>query len=85
MKYLRNLENNASNDIFETLSLGQIRTHVISLSQNIKTLEGVSPGKSNIRDTNYRAYPGDIMQHSAGLITPMYAMTNGESNPVKQY
>ena len=22
------------------------------------------------------------MQHSAGLITPMYAMTNGESNPL---
>ena len=82
MKY-RNLENNASNDIFETLSLGQIRNHVISLSKNIKILEGVFPGKSNIRDTNYRAYPSsDIMQHSAGLITPMYAMTNGESNPL---
>ena len=79
----KNLENNASNITFETLSLGQIRNHVISLSENIKTLEGVSPGKSNLRDQNYRAYPGDIMQHSAGLITPMYAMTNAESNLIK--
>ena len=78
-----NLENNASNATFDTLTLGQVRNHVTTFSQYIKTLSGSSPGASNLRDTNYKAYPGDIMQHSAGMITPMYAFTNSEANLLK--
>ena len=78
----RNLENNASNATFDTLTLGQVRNHVITLSENIKTLTGVFPGSSNLRDQNSKAYPGDILQHSAGMITPMYAITNSQSGLV---
>ena len=79
----RNLENNAANATFNTLTLGQVRNHVTSFSQYIKNLIGISPGSSNLRDQNYKAYPGDIMQHSAGLIAPMYALTNSDADYVK--
>ena len=71
-----NLENNAGNATFDTLTLGQMRNHTVKISQQIKTLTGVAPGKSNIRDLNFRAYQGDILQHSAGMILPMYLLSN---------
>ena len=39
--------------------------------------------KSNIRDLNYRAYPGNILQHSAGLVLPMYLMSHEQANTVE--
>ena len=78
-----NLERNAGNAVFETLTLGQMRNHTVELSHQIKTLSGVAPGKSNIRDLNYRAYPGNILQHSAGLVLPMYLMSHEQANTVE--
>ena len=77
-----NLENNAGNATFETLTLGQMRNHTTEISRQIKTLEGVAPGSSNIRDTNFRAYPGNILQHSAGMMLPMYLLGHREINTV---
>jgi hypothetical protein len=77
-----NLERNAGNATFGTLTLGQMRNHTVEISQQIKTFAGVAPGKSNIRDVNYRAYPGNILQHSAGMILPMYALTNKTANTI---
>ena len=77
-----NLERNAGNATFSTLTLGQMRNHTVEISQQIKTFAGVAPGKSNIRDVNYRAYPGNILQHSAGMILPMYLMSNEIENTI---
>jgi hypothetical protein len=77
-----NLERNAGNATFGTLTLGQMRNHTVEISQQIKTFAGVAPGKSNIRDVNYRAYPGNILQHSAGMILPMYLMSNETENTI---
>ena len=77
-----NLERNAGNATFDTLTLGQMRNHTLDISQQIKTFAGVAPGKSNIRDVNYRAYHGNILQHSAGMILPMYALTNKTANTI---
>ena len=79
----RNLENNAKNATFPTLTLGQMRNHVTTFSTYIKDLSGVAPGSSNLRDKNFRGYPGNIMQHSAGLITPIYGLTNDQVDIVK--
>ena len=78
-----NLENNAGNATFDTLTLGQMRNHTVKISQQVKTLTGVAPGKSNIRDVNFRAYQGDILQHSAGMILPMYLLTDENSNTIE--
>ena len=77
-----NLQNNAGNATFDTLTLGQMRNHAVQLSRQIKTLLGVAPGKSNLRDTNFRAYPGNILQHSAGMILPMHLLSNTEANTI---
>ena len=76
-----NLQNNAANEKFDTLTLGQLRNHTVEISRQIKTFSGKAPGKSNIRDLNYKAYPGNIMQHSAGMIAPMYLL-NGDVNVI---
>ena len=81
----RNLENNASNEVFATLTLGQVRNHTVSISEHIKDLTGEAPGKSNLRDLNYRAYPGDIMQHSAGLKLPMHVIADNTVNAYKSF
>ena len=81
----KNLENNAGNAVFESLTLGQVRNHTVTLSQHIKDLNGVAPGKSNLRDKNFKAYPGNIMQHSAGMKLPMYTLTNDVANSVKSF
>ena len=77
-----NLENNAGNEIFTELTLGQVRNHEIVLSRQIKTFAGKSPGKSNLRDLNYRAYPGKILQHSAGMILPMHILSDSSTGLV---
>ncbi len=77
-----NLQNNAGNATFETLTLGQMRNHAVEVSRQIKTLTGVAPGNSNLRNNNYRAYPGNILQHSAGMILPMHLLSNTEANTI---
>lgn len=77
-----NLENNAGNSIFETLTLGQLRNHTIEITHQIKPFVGEAPGKSNLRDLNYIQYPGKILQHSAGMIVPSYVLTNEKANLV---
>ena len=62
-----NLENNALNEEFTTLTLGQVRNHITTTSNNSATFFGESPGRSNLRDvTNLKTYAGNILQHSAG-------------------
>jgi len=63
----QNLENNAKNEDFTTLTLGQIRNHITQTSQNSSVFFGDSPGRSNLRDvTNLKDFAGTILQHSAG-------------------
>ena len=76
-----NLENNADNNDFTILTLGQCRNHLMELSRGIPTFKGTSLGLNNIRDLDYKKYPGKILQHSAGMILPMYLMTQ-EDNTV---
>lgn len=71
-----NLENNADNSDFTELTVGQVRNHIKELATNIPTLVGPSLGSNNIRDIDYKKYPGRIMQHSAGNILPQYLLTN---------
>ena len=63
-----NLENNAQNIKFDSLTLGQIRNHVGSAYGDSNLVDGVFPGSSNLRDLPFTMQAGgDILQHSAGL------------------
>jgi len=76
-----NLENNATNTEFTTLTLGQIRNHITIASNNSTTFFGNSPGNSNLRDvTNLKSYAGNILQHSAGAHLGAFLLNNGSIN-----
>jgi len=63
-----NLENNAQNNSFSNLTLGQIRNHVGNAYNNSNRVTGVFPGNSDLRDLPFTMEAGgDILQHSAGL------------------
>lgn len=63
-----NLDNNAANDQIDSVTLGQMRNHVISLFQNSMDVVGSVPGSSNLRDVNLSTKCGAIVKQSAPLI-----------------
>ena len=63
-----NLENNAQNNSFTDLTLGQIRNHIGTAFTSSNRITGVFPGNSDLRDLPFTLEAGgDILQHSAGL------------------
>lgn len=60
-----NVDNNSLNQTFATLTLGQLRNHLITLGQNSQIVEGVIPGNSNLRDLNIKSQCGNILKHAA--------------------
>lgn len=75
-----NLDLNSKNQDIQTLTIGQIRNNLISISQNIPALIGTVPGESNLRDIDYRKYSGNILQNSAPLIYPSLFLINDQAN-----
>lgn len=78
----KNLENNATNDDFIDLTLGQIRNHLVAISRNMPEFIGTVPGNSNIGNLDYTKYPGRILQHSAGLVVPGFVLTDQTTNVI---
>jgi hypothetical protein len=64
----KNLDLNSLNTNFQLLTLGQLRNHLIAVSQNNTAVTGQVPGNNNLRDLNYKSTPGNILQHSAPQI-----------------
>jgi hypothetical protein len=60
-----NLNLNAQNIDLDTLTLGQIRNHLVALSHNSTELNGNVLGLSNLRDIELKQQGGSILQHSA--------------------
>ena len=72
-----NLEFNAQNTTFDSLTLGQMRGHVQAVYDDLTTVVGVFPGSSNLRDiAQAKTTPGTILQHSAGLPYAMLFLVN---------
>jgi hypothetical protein len=72
-----NLEFNAQNQKFSSLTLGQMRGHVQEIFDNISEIQGVFPGTSSLRDLGQsKTTAGTILQHSAGLPYSMLFLVN---------
>lgn len=63
-----NLDVNGLNTNLETLTLGQMRNHLITLKNNSLNITGKVPGNSNIRDIQYMNQGGSVLQHSAPVV-----------------
>ena len=75
-----NLENNANNEDFKDVTLGQIRNHFVESIENIPNWSGNILGSNVSKDIDIAAYPGKILQHSAGNILSSYLLNNKETN-----
>lgn len=75
-----NLENNANNNDFESLTLGQARNHMIEMAENIPQLDGGVLGSNNLRDIDSAKFPGKILQHSSGSILPLHLLSADQGN-----
>ena len=63
-----NLDINSLNKNLTSLTLGQMRNHLITLKNNSLNLVGSLPGNSNLRDIEVRNNSGSILQHSAPAV-----------------
>jgi hypothetical protein len=61
----QNLDLNAQNIDIDTLTLGQIRNHLVALGQNSTVLTGDILAQSNLRDIDIKQQGGTILQHSS--------------------
>jgi len=75
-----NLDLNAQNIDLESLTLGQIRNHVVALSHNSKELVGNILGPNNLRDIELATQGGNILQHSAPVPHAALFLLNEDTN-----
>jgi hypothetical protein len=61
----QNLDLNAQNIDIDTLTLGQVRNHLVALAQNSTILTGDVLASSNLRDIDIKQQGGTILQHSS--------------------
>ena len=61
----QNLDLNAQNLDIDTLTLGQVRNHLVALAQNSTILTGEVLASSNLRDIDIKQQGGTILQHSS--------------------
>ena len=60
-----NIDFNTENNVFTQLTLGQLRQHLLTMTENHYGLEGVALGSNNLRDLDVKDWTGSILQHSA--------------------
>ena len=75
-----NLTDNSANDTFDTVTLGQMRNHVIELSNNLVEFTGTGAGDNNLRDIDSSLSYGKLLQHSAGMHVHAIQSVNSLTN-----
>jgi hypothetical protein len=75
-----NLDFNTLNANFSSLTLGQLRNHMTTISQNSTNIVGVVPGSSNLRDLYYKAQGGNILQHASPVLFSELFLVDSTAN-----
>ena len=75
-----NLDLNAQNIDLASLTLGQIRNHLVELSQNTSELVGDVLSQSNLRDIEVKSQGGNILQHSSPVPYAALFLLNDSTN-----
>jgi hypothetical protein len=75
-----NLDFNALNLNFDSLTLGQFRNHLAAMATNSSNVTGQVPGFSNVRDLDIKSTGGSILQHSAPALYSSLFLINKELN-----
>jgi len=75
-----NLEYNAQNQSISSLTLGEMRNHIGSLTNNSLLFNGAYPGASNLRDIQVQAQGGTMLQQSAPATFASMFLCNEQFN-----
>ena len=78
-----NLDNNAFNEEFDDVTLGQMRNHLTSIAANTKDFTGETPGINNLHDLYYHISGGGILQHTGPMYLPTFLMTDNVNDFVE--
>jgi len=79
----QNLDLNTENVNFSSLTLGQLRNHLVTMTNNSNRVSGVVPGDSNLRDLQVKGQGGSIIQHASPVIYSELFLVDPEVNFVK--
>lgn len=75
-----NLEYNCQNLPISTVTLGQMRNHLMRIGQNVRGLLGDALAANNLRDINLDSASGVMLQHSGGLDLAAVFLTDTVAN-----
>lgn len=75
-----NLDINGQNTNLNTLTLGQMRNHLVTIKNKSLAVIGDVPGNSNLRDITYTNKGGSILQHSAPVMYSSLFLTHPTMN-----
>ena len=75
-----NLDINGQNTNLNTLTLGQMRNHLVTIKNKSLAVIGDVPGNSNLRDVTYTNKGGSILQHSAPVMYSSLFLTHPTMN-----
>ena len=75
-----NLDINGQNTNLNTLTLGQMRNHLVVIRNKSLEVIGNVPGNSNLRDITYTNKGGSILQHSAPVMYSSLFLTHPTMN-----
>lgn len=60
-----NIDLNTKNENFSSLTLGQVRQHLVTMCQNNYGLQGNALSTNNLRDLDIKGWFGSILQHAS--------------------
>lgn len=78
-----NLDVNSLNQNFPSLTLGQLRNHLVTLGYNSQLVKGDIPGPTNLRDISIKQQGGSILKHSAPVIYSNLFLVDNDMNFVE--
>ena len=79
----KNLTNNSENKEFNTVTLGQLRNHLIDIGNSSLKIVGQPAGANNLRDIQYNNIGGKLLQHSASLRPAALMFSNPDVDPIR--
>ena len=76
-----NLERNGLNSAVESLTLGEISNHVLSITEDLDEFSGTQPGSTNLKDlAGTKANGRRIMQHAGSIPLATFLLTHPNAN-----
>ena len=75
-----NLDFNSKNANFTTLTLGQLRNHLVALVSNSNRIVGSALGDTIIRDVSLKAQGGNILQNASPVLYSELFLVDSDAN-----